>query len=623
MKLLIKYLKPYKWVVALALLLAAINQSFSMLDPYFFGTVGIDKLANHPREYGFYEVQKAKPAKQGTRKDSVQVEQKIWHFTAERSKSQFIWDVVKFLGILIGVAMVSRIAKAFQDYFGQIIVQKFGATIFTDGLRHSMGLPFTEFEDQRSGETLSTLTKVRVDSEKFIIAFINVVFGIIVGVIFVAVYSFRLHWSIMPIYVLGMVLLSVLTSLLSRKIKRIQKTILSETNALAGSTTESLRNIELIKSLGLKDQEVVRLNKNTFKILGLELRKVKSIRAISFIQGTFVNLLRQAIMFLLLWLVFRGRLTPGEVTTMLFYSFFIFGPLQELGNIIQTYREAEASMVNFDNLMRKQPEMPPMHPKPLGSIRELVFREVVFQHKTAQYRAVDRISFEVRKGETIAFAGPSGSGKTTLMKLIVGLYRTQQGHILYNGLDESTIDFDDLRRQIGFVTQDTQLFAGTIRENLMFVHPQASEADLTEALRKASCTNLLARAEKGIDTMIGEGGLKLSGGEKQRLSIARALLRKPALLIFDEATSALDSLTEEDITRTIRDVSSQGDQITILIAHRLSTIMHADRIYVLEKGEVEEVGTHMDLLASKGLYYAMWRQQIGERKYAANVAANN
>ncbi|HLX66324.1 MAG TPA: ATP-binding cassette domain-containing protein, partial [Puia sp.] len=135
--------------------------------------------------------------------------------------------------------------------------------------------------------------------------------------------------------------------------------------------------------------------------------------------------------------------------------------------------------------------------------------------------------------------------------------------------------------------------------------------------------NLLARAEKGIDTMIGEGGLKLSGGEKQRLSIARALLRKPALLIFDEATSSLDSLTEEDITRTIREVSSQGDQITILIAHRLSTIMHADRIYVLEKGEVEEVGTHDSLLASKGLYYAMWRQQIGERKYATAPVGTN
>jgi ATP-binding cassette subfamily B protein len=602
MRTLLKYLKPYRWTIALALLLAAVNQCFSMLDPYFFGTLGLDHLAVHPHEVGHYN------------------NKKVWIKDHNRDQAQFIWDVAKFLGILIGVAMVSRIAKAFQDYFGNVIVQKFGATIFTDGLRHSMGLPFADFEDQRSGETLSTLTKVRTDTEKFIISFINVLFGILVGVIFVSIYSFTLHWSIMPMYVLGMILLSLLTSLLSRKVKRIQKTIVTETNALAGSTTESLRNIELVKSLGLKDQEVDRLNKNTFKILGLELRKVKSIRALSFIQGTFVNLLRQCIMLLLLWLVFKGRLTPGEVTTMLFYSFFIFGPLQELGNIILSYREAEASLNNFENLMQKTPELPPPHPVRLGPMGKLVFQEVVFQHRTAQYRAVDRISFEVRKGETIAFVGPSGSGKTTLMKLIVGLYRAQEGHVLYNGLDESTINFDDLRRQIGFVTQDTQLFAGTIKENLLFVNPGASQEDLLEALRKASCMNLLARAEKGIDTMIGEGGLKLSGGEKQRLSIARALLRKPALLIFDEATSALDSLTEEDITRTIREVSSQGDQITILIAHRLSTIMHADRIYVLEKGEVEEVGTHAGLLESKGLYYAMWRQQIGERKFAAPAA---
>jgi len=142
-----------------------------------------------------------------------------------------------------------------------------------------------------------------------------------------------------------------------------------------------------------------------------------------------------------------------------------------------------------------------------------------------------------------------------------------------------------------------------------------------DALKKASCTNLLARAEKGLDTMIGEGGLKLSGGEKQRLSIARALLRKPRILIFDEATSALDSITEEEVTNTIREVSSQRNQITILIAHRLSTIMHADRIYVLEKGEIIETGAHETLLEEKGLYYAMWRQQIGERKKVAKLTA--
>jgi ATP-binding cassette subfamily B protein len=271
--------------------------------------------------------------------------------------------------------------------------------------------------------------------------------------------------------------------------------------------------------------------------------------------------------------------------------------------------------------MKKSPEPTPEHPLSLGPVQELSFRDVVFRHQTAHHNAIDHISFDVRTGETIAFVGPSGSGKSTLMKLLVGLYRPLQGKILYNDMDETSVNFEDLRRQIGFVTQDTQLFAGTIKENLLFVNPSASDDDVMEALRKAACMPLINRAEKGVNTVIGEGGLKLSGGEKQRLSIARALLRKPRLLIFDEATSALDSITEEDITQTIREISTRGDQITILIAHRLSTIMHADRIYVLEKGEVEEMGTHADLLAAKGLYYAMWRQQIGERKYASAPAS--
>ena len=366
--------------------------------------------------------------------------------------------------------------------------------------------------------------------------------------------------------------------------------------------------------MGLTQQEVTRLNKNTYKILGLELTKVKRIRSISFIQGTFVNTLRQVILFILMWLIFGNYMDAGQLVTMQIFSFFVFGPLQEIGNILLAYREAEASLNNFHNLMTKAPEPQAIHPKHLGNIQELKFENVAFKHQTAQHRAIDGISFDVKSGETIAFVGPSGSGKSTLMKLLVGLYRPQQGKIMYNGLDENSIDFNDLRNQIGFVTQDTQLFSGTIKENLVFVNPHATDDDLKDVLDKASCNNLLARAEKGLDTMIGEGGLKLSGGEKQRLSIARALLRKPKLLIFDEATSALDSLTEEEITATIREVSSQQNQITILIAHRLSTIMHANRIYVLERGEVVETGNHESLLAEKGLYYAMWRQQIGERK---------
>ena len=602
MKLLLQYLKPYKWLVILTLFLAAINIGFSLLDPILLGKL-VNLASDHQTTTG---------------KLNFNWDTFFWSYDRMIRKGDTHYlqlGVFYILLLSISVAMVSRIAKAFQDYFLNVIIQKFGAKVFTDGLQHAMKLPYQQFEDQRSGETLSVLTKVRSDVEKFMTNFINILFGVLVGVVFVFVYaSLYISWTIPVAYLVGIVVLTLITNLLSKKIKIIQKNIIGQTTALAGSTTESLRNIELVKSLGLTKQEVDRLNKNTYKILGLELTKVKSIRSISFIQGTFVNTLRQVILFILMYLIFHGRMDAGELITMQIFSFFIFGPLQEIGNILLSYREAEASLNNFHALMEKEPEQEPANPKALGNIETLSFNKVSFKHQTASHKAIDNISFDVRVGETIAFVGPSGSGKSTLMKLLVGLYRPQEGNIFYNHLDETKIHFDDLRKQIGFVTQDTNLFSGTIKENLIFVNPNADDSLLNDVLQKASCTNLVARAEKGLDTMIGEGGLKLSGGEKQRLSIARALLRKPHLLIFDEATSALDSLTEEEITNTIKDISSQKEQITILIAHRLSTIMHADRIYVLEKGEVVETGDHESLVAEKGLYYAMWRQQIGERK---------
>ncbi|OVE55738.1 ABC transporter ATP-binding protein [Chryseobacterium mucoviscidosis] len=594
MKILLHYLKPYKWLIIISLFLAAVNQVFSLFAPAITGNI-LDKLVTHPN---FFDKEKTLPRNM----EEYLYGTDIYH------------GVFYFLGLLIGTAMISRIAKAFQDYVVNVIIQKFGAKIFTDGLKHSMRLPFQEFEDQRSGETLSILTKVREDSVRFINNFINVFFGILVSIIFVSVYAIRLHWSIMPVYVVGIIFIAVVTNLLSKRIKTIQKNIVTETTNLAGSTTESLRNIEIVKSLGLTNQEVERLNNNTYKILNLELRKVKSIRSLSFVQGTLVNFLQQIITFTLLLLIFKNIVTPGQYLSLMFYGFFIFGPMQEIGNIIISYREAQASLNNFDRVMKKEVEPKPLKPKKIGAIEELEFEKVSFQHQTAHYKALNSISFNVKNGETIAFVGPSGSGKSTLVKLLVGLYRPQEGSILYNNINGKEFDFDELRNQIGFVTQDTQLFAGTIKENLLFVNPSATEEDLQLALKKSSCTALLERAENGINTVIGEGGLKLSGGEKQRIAIARALLRKPHLLIFDEATSALDSITEEEITTTIKEISKEKEQITVLIAHRLSTIMHADRIYVLERGQIVETGSHLNLIEEKGLYYAMWRQQIGERK---------
>jgi ATP-binding cassette subfamily B protein len=333
----------------------------------------------------------------------------------------------------------------------------------------------------------------------------------------------------------------------------------------------------------------------------------------SFVQGTTVNFVRSCMVVVLLLLVFGSTITAGQYVSLLFYSFFLFNPLQELGNVMVTFREAQVSLANFEAIMQTPIDPKPEKPVLLEKIRTLTFDNVSFRHRTANRNALNHIGFEANAGETIAFVGPSGSGKTTLVKLLVGLYQPLEGDILYNGTLSKDIDLDQLREKIGFVTQDTQLFSGTIRENLLFVRPDATDEECMDVLQRAACQTLLARADKGLSTVIGEGGVKVSGGEKQRLSIARALLRRPDILVFDEATSSLDSITEEEITDTIRSVSEQENRISILIAHRLSTIMHADKIFVLEKGHIVESGEHFDLLSQKGLYYAMWRQQIGEK----------
>jgi len=575
-------------MIFIAVLLAAINQSASMVNPIMYGKI-LNRFVNHPH---FVD-------------DLNKLPRNLRTYTLQASG---------LLLLVMGFAMISRIAKNFQDYVVNVVIQKYGAQMYTDGIRHAMRLPYQDFEDQSSGQRLSVLQKVRIDCEKFITSFFNVLLPTIVGIIFVIGFTVRLNPFLPFVYLGGAAILGLLTSLLSKKIKAVQKNIVRETNALAGSTTESLRNIELVKSLGLTSQEIRRLNATTIKILKLELKKVRSIRTISFIQGTFVNFLQQVIVMSLLFFVFRGSLNPGQYLTLTFFSFFIFGPMQEIGNVILSYREAEASLNNMQELFKKPIEYTPENPEPINGIEEVKFKEVTFKHNSATRPALNGISFDVKLGETIAFVGPSGSGKTTLVKLLVGLYHPNKGHIYYNGHEEDKINYEELRHQMGLVTQDPQLFSGTIRENLLFVNPSATDEDINDVLLQASCQNLLSRAENGLNTVIGEGGLKLSGGERQRISIARALLRKPRLMIFDEATSALDSLTEDEISLTIRDITSQREHITIMIAHRLSTIMHADRIFVLEKGTIIETGTHSELVQEKGLYYAMWRQQIGERK---------
>src|SRR5213596_967287 len=342
MRILFGYLQQYRFFVVLILVLAAINQVFSLLDLVIFRHV-IDDYATRYSNY---------------------------------TTGEFLSGVSLLLAAAVGVAFVSRVAKNFQDYYINVITQRLGAQLYSDGIRHSLELPYSVFEDQRSGETLGRLQKVRTDVEKLISQSINVLFTSLVGIVFVMIYAFSVHWLIAPVYFLTIPILGLISSVLSRRIKQIQKVIVAETTALAGSTTESLRNIELVKSLGLGQQEIARLQATTTKILGLELKKVKYLRSLSFIQGTAVNFLRTSIMFLMLYLIYTRAITVGQFFSLFIYSFFIFGPLQELGNIINIYRETEASLNNLDEILQIPPELKPLNAARLGSLESLEFERV-------------------------------------------------------------------------------------------------------------------------------------------------------------------------------------------------------------------------------------------------------
>jgi ATP-binding cassette subfamily B protein len=576
MRLIWQRVKKYRKLLFLALVLATINQGFSLLDPQIFRLI-IDNYATNPGEHTLKE---------------------------------FFQGVGLLVLAAVGVAFVSRTAKTFQEYYVSVITQRVGTSMYSASVKHTFSLPYGVFEDRRSGEILQKLQKARIDTQAVIEGFIGVIFLTLVGMVIVLGYAFYVHWLIGLVYFLIIPVLGGFTYFISRKIKAAQKSIVLQTAELAGATTETIRNVELVKSLGLESQEIKRLNDVNERILELELEKVKLVRTLGFLQGTAINAFRSALLLLMLVLIAYGAISLGEFFTLLFYSFFIFAPLSNLGTVATQYQEAKASNEALEEILRLPPQKKPKNATIVSKIRTMTFNDVSFKYPTADVPAVKNVSLTIKAGETVAFAGASGSGKTTLAKLLVGLYTPTSGSLRFNDVDAKTIDFDELRGRIGLVSQETQLFAGTIKENLLFVNPSASDKQCMDALRSASVAHIVERGDKGLATKIGEGGIKLSGGERQRLAIARALLRDPEFIIFDEATSSLDSLSEEAITETIHAVKkSRPNLIVVIIAHRLSTIVNADKIYVFEKGAVSESGTHAQLLKKKGLYFAFWRQQ--------------
>ncbi len=570
------YFSSYKKMLVLTLFLAAINQIFSLLDPQVFRMI-IDRYVTNFQQYDV---------------------------------RTFTLGVGGLLLLSVGVAMISRIAKNFQDYFVNVMTQTIGMRIYQTSMQHAFSLPYALLEDQQSGQLLDKLNKARNSIQWFIGSLVNNVFTALVGLIFVIVYASTVHRILALFYAGVMPLMGVIVYHLSKRIKQAQQMIVTETASLAGATTESIRNVSLVKSLWLENQELQRLENVNTKILWLEIKKIKTVRTIDFFQWTLINFVRVCLLGTMFWMVFQQMITLGEFFSLYFYSFFIFSPLYMLGDVLKNYQEAKASHELLNDLLKQQPVEEVSHKSSIATIDQITFQNVTFGYQVNKTVLHD-ISFQIDRGQTIAFVGPSGSGKSTLVKLLLWLYAPQQGDVQINGQLLASIDPRSLKSLIGLVAQDTQLFSGTIRENLQFVHTAATDVEMNEVLQKAQLFDFAT--SEWLDIKIGEWWLKLSGWQKQRLAIARALLRKPQVLVLDEATSSLDSIVEAEITDTIKEIASAHSQMTtLMIAHRLSTIMHADMIYVLENGRIVEQWKHTQLLSQNGLYNALWREQIGQ-----------
>jgi ATP-binding cassette subfamily B protein len=571
MRLLLAHLKPYKAALVMTLALATVNQFLLLVEPQLLRLM-VDRYVMR---------------------------------AASLTPQQFFRGVAGLVAAAVIVALVARVLRSVQEFSIQAVAQRVGASLYSDVLAHALLLPFRVLEDQRSGELLERMERARTDARGAVTQIVQLYLAAL-ALTAVTLYAFHVHWALGALHLVIVPLLAVITLAITAPIKRHQRALSGEEASLAGAATETMRNIELVKSLGLEQQEIGRLREVNERIIGLEKRKLRLVRLFNFGEGTAVNVGRAGLLLAMLWLVYQHQITTGEFLTLFLYSQSVFTPLIDLGLIVARQQEVRATMETVGEMLDLPGEARTATGGRVGPLAQIAFENVSLRHD--RITALDGIDLQLRAGETIAFVGPSGAGKSSIVKLVFGLYLPTEGRLRWNGTDIRQLDLAELRQRVGVVTHDTHLFAGTVRDNLRFVRPEATDDECFEALACAAALPIIEAGGAGLDTRIGEGGIKLSGGERQRIVIARAMLRKPELIVFDEATSNLDSMTERAITSTMRDVGRTA-RMTIIVAHRLSTVVHAHRIVVLERGRITESGSHASLLASGGLYAAMWREQ--------------
>ncbi|SEL03002.1 ATP-binding cassette, subfamily B [Ruminococcus sp. YRD2003] len=523
--------------------------------------------------------------------------------------------LVLYILLSFGVTLLANLIGILESYLNTWIAQHITFDMRNSMYAHLQKMSMRFFTSNNQGDIITRMTSDISGVQQIITSTLTSIISNTITLTVALILMFSENWKLALVGIAVVPLFVIPTRSAGKRRWSITKDSQACSDEINGILNETLSvsGQLLVKQFGMEEKEYEHYESVNRKMIGLNIKESMAGRWFRMALGTFTNIGPMLIYLVggIIMMRFDKTITVGQISVLVALLGKMYMPVNQLLNIQVDWIRSMAMFTRIFDYYDMKPEIEnaPDAVRPSSAEGEVEFRNVRFYYEPEREILHD-ISFTLGKGKCIAIVGPSGSGKSTLINLIPRFYDVIGGSVLFDGKDVRSLDLGFLRENIGIVSQETYLFNGTIRENLLYAKPDATEAELIEACKRANIYDFIEKQETWLDTVVGNRGLKLSGGEKQRISIARILLKDPALMIFDEATSALDSISEQKIQDAIEPLIAS--RTSILIAHRLSTILAADEILVIKDGEIAERGTHQELVGAGGVYTQLYETQFSK-----------
>lgn len=524
------------------------------------------------------------------------------------------------IGIIV-LTLFKVLLNAFRSQLLLHLSQKLDIPLMLGYYNHVIELPMSFFGTREVGEIISRFN----DASKIREAISGATLTIMIDTIMVIVGGGILYTQnhmLFSITLIPLILYGIFVCVFNKPLENVNRRVMEDNSKLTSYLVESLNGIETVKSFNAERVVNLETEKRFVKLLKSVFRN----GLINNVQGSLKGGTRAIFGVAIMWIgvneVMKGALSIGQLMAFNSLLAYFLDPIENLINLQPLMKTATVAAERLGEILdleleKSENEDKKINPNSLKG--DIEFKNISFRYGTRKLILED-MNLKINSGERIALVGESGSGKTTLIKLLLNFYQCEKGELLINGYNIKDINIEKLRDKIAYISQDIFLFKGTIKENLEFGNDNLEFEEVVEACKRAKIHDFINEQQLRYDTLVEEGGANFSGGQKQRLAIARAVLRKPDILIMDEATSSLDSITEKAIEKTMYEFSK--NTTTIMIAHRLSTIMRCDKIYVMDKGKIIEGGTHKELINKRGYYYDLWKDQLPDQITYSEVAVS-